>query len=75
MAGASLLKVLKFGLAFTSQELIALIVGTFISFIVSIVVIKFIMNYIRKHDFKVFGWYRIALGIIVLILVATNIMC
>lgn len=75
MAGASLLKVLKFGLAFTSQELIALIVGTFISFIVSIVVIKFFMNYIRKHDFKVFGWYRIALGIIVLILVATNIMC
>ena len=68
MFGASLLKVLKFGLAFTGTELIALILGMVTAFIVSIWIIKFLMNYIKKHDFKVFGWYRIALGIFVLIL-------
>lgn len=64
MFGASLLKLLKFGLAFTSAELVILIIGMFVSFVVSMMVIKFLMNYIKKHDFKVFGYYRIILGII-----------
>lgn len=67
MLGASLLKLLKFGLAFTSTELIILLLGMLVSFIVSMFVIKFLMNYIKKHDFKVFGYYRIALGVVVLI--------
>ena len=67
MFGASLLKLLKFGLGFTGIELAILLVGMIISFIVSIIVIKFLMNYIKKHDFKAFGYYRIILGIIVLI--------
>ena len=66
MFGASLLKIVKFGLVFTSQELIILIVGMLVAFIVSILVIQFLMNYIKKHDFKIFGWYRIVLGMIVL---------
>lgn len=66
MFGASLLKVVKFGLQFTSQEAAILGVGMAVAFLVSIVVIKFLMNYIKKHDFKVFGWYRIVLGILVL---------
>ena len=66
MLGASLLKLVKFGLGFTSIELIILLVGMFVSFIVSMFVIKFLMSYIKKHDFKVFGYYRIILGIIVL---------
>ena len=68
MFGASLLKILKFGLRFTGMELAVLIVGMLIAFLVSIFVIKFLINYIKKHDFKVFGWYRIVLGIIVIIL-------
>ena len=71
MVGASLLKILKYflktGTAFTSLEWSILIVGCIVAFIVSIVVIKFLMNYIKKHDFQVFGWYRIVLGILVLI--------
>ena len=66
MLGASLLKLLKFGLAFTSAEIAILVVGMLVSFIISMFVIKFLMNYIRKHNFKVFGYYRIILGIIVL---------
>ena len=66
MLGASLLKLVKFGFAFTGTELVILLVGMFVSFLVSILVIKFLMNYIKKHDFKVFGYYRIILGIIVL---------
>ena len=66
MFGASLLKIVKFGLVFTSQELIILIVGMLVAFIVSILFIQFLMNYIKKHDFKIFGWYRIVLGMIVL---------
>lgn len=66
MAGASLLKLVKFGLGFTGAELLILLTGMFISFIVSMFVIKFLMNYIKKHDFKIFGYYRIVLGIIVL---------
>lgn len=66
MFGASLLKLVKFGFAFTSFELIVLAVGTIVSFVVSIWAIKFLMGYIKKHDFKIFGWYRIILGIVLL---------
>ena len=66
MFGASLLKIAKLGLALKSFELLVLGVGTVVSFIVSVFVIKFLMSYIKKHDFKVFGWYRIVLGIILL---------
>jgi len=66
MAGASLLKLLKFGFGFTGEEFMILAVGMISAFLVSIVVIKFLMDYIRKHDFKPFGWYRIVLGIVVL---------
>lgn len=66
MFGASLLKLLKFGLVFTGEELTILLVGMVAAFVVSILAIKFLVGYIKKHDFKVFGWYRIALGTIVL---------
>lgn len=67
MLGASLLKLVKFGLVFTGTEVITLIVGMAVSFVVSVLAIKFLMGYIKKHDFKVFGWYRIALGIVVIL--------
>ena len=67
MFGASLLKVVKFGFAFTPLELTLLITGTLVSFIVSLFVLRFLMGYIKKHDFKVFGWYRIVLGAVVLL--------
>ena len=73
MFGASLLKLLKFGLHFSGSGLAVLLIGTAVAFIVSIFVIKFLMSYIKKHDFKVFGYYRIALGAIVLALGAFNI--
>lgn len=66
MFGASLLKIVKFGFAFTGPELVILLIGMVVAFIVSIIVIKFLMGYIRKHDFKVFGWYRIILGLLVI---------
>ncbi len=66
MFGASLLKLAKFGLSFTSNEAILLINGMVVAFLVSMAAITFLMGYIKKHDFKVFGWYRIVLGIIVL---------
>lgn len=66
MLGASLLKLLKFGLAFTGIEVIVLLVGMIVSFVVSMFAIKFLMEYIKKHNFKIFGYYRIILGIIVL---------
>lgn len=66
MLGASLLKILKFGFSFTGNELIILITGMVTAFLVSVIVIRFLMGYIKKHDFKVFGWYRIVLGIVVL---------
>lgn len=74
MAGASLLKILDFGFNFSSQELIVLLVGTIVSLIVSMLIIKFLMNYIKKHDFKVFGYYRIGLGILVIILLLAGVM-
>ncbi|MCM1040580.1 MAG: undecaprenyl-diphosphate phosphatase [Roseburia sp.] len=67
MLGASLLKIVKFGLTFSSMELTILFVGMLVAFLVSVFVIRFLMSYIKKHDFKVFGWYRIILGIIVLV--------
>lgn len=67
MFGASLLKILGFGFDFTPLEWWVLITGTVVSFLVSVVAIRFLMNYIRKHDFKAFGYYRIILGILVLI--------
>lgn len=71
MAGASLLKlakyIIKVGFVFSGLEVAILLIATITAFIVSILVIKFLMNYIRKHDFKVFGYYRIALGILVLL--------
>ena len=66
MFGASLLKLVKFGFLFTTAELIILVIGMIVAFMVSVVVIKFLMGYIKKHDFKVFGWYRIVIGILVL---------
>lgn len=67
MFGASLIKLLKFGFAFTGNELSVLIIGMVVAFVVSVFAIKFLMGYIKKHDFKVFGWYRILLGILVLL--------
>lgn len=66
MFGASLIKLLKFGFAFTTAEVTALFLGMGVAFAVSVIAIKFLMGYIKKHDFSVFGWYRIALGIAVL---------
>lgn len=66
MLGASLLKLVKFGFHFTSPELMTLIIGMVVAFAVSVVSIKWLMAYVRRHDFKVFGWYRIALGILVI---------
>lgn len=67
MFGASLLKLVKFGFNFSSTELAVLAAGMITAFVVSIVVIKFLMDYIKKHDFKAFGWYRIILGALVLL--------
>ena len=67
MFGASLLKIVKFGLAFTTTQLIVLIVGMVVSFLVSIVAIKFLLGYIKKNDFKAFGVYRIILGLLVIV--------
>lgn len=65
MAGASLIKVLKFGLGFTGEELLILLVGCVTAFVVSIVAIKTFIGYVKKHSFTAFGWYRIALGALV----------
>lgn len=65
MFGASLLKIIKFGFHFTGMEMAVLLTGMVVAFAVSWFVIKLLLGYIKKHDFKVFGWYRIALGIIV----------
>lgn len=66
MFGASLLKLIKFGFAFSASEVVILIVGVVVAFVVSILAIKFLVGYIKKHDFKAFGWYRIILGVLVL---------
>lgn len=66
MFGLSLVKVLKFGFAYTSAEVVILLVGVVVAFAVSLLVIKFLMQYIKKHDFKVFGWYRIVAGLAII---------
>ena len=66
MFGASLLKLVKYGFAFAGSELAILLVSMAVAFVVSVLVIRFLLSYIRKHDFKVFGWYRIVLGAVVL---------
>lgn len=73
MAGASLLKVVKFavsGVAITASEIAVLIVGCVVAFVVSLAVIRFLMDYVKRHDFKFFGAYRIALGVLVLLVAA-----
>ncbi len=65
MFGASLLKMVKFGFSYTSSELVILLTGMVVAFVVSVLAIKFLMGYIKKHDFKAFGYYRIVLGVIV----------
>lgn len=65
MFGLSAIKILKFGIMFTGAEIFTLLLGMVVAFIVSMVVIKFLISYIKKHDFKVFGWYRVMIGIIV----------
>lgn len=66
MVGASALKLIKFGFDFTGTEIMTLVIGMVVAFAVSVLCIKFLMSFIKKHDFKVFGWYRIVLGIIIL---------
>lgn len=68
MLGASAFKLLKFGFDFTTTELFTLVLGMAVAFAVSVLVIKFLMNFIKKHDFKAFGWYRIVLGILVVLI-------
>ena len=72
MFGASLLKVVQFGFSFQPQEIAILIAGMVSAFLVSVLAIKFLMGYIKKHDFKVFGWYRIVLGVIVIVYFAVK---
>ena len=67
MIGLSFIKILKFGFSFTSVELMTLAIGCVVAFLVSVLVIKFLMSYIKKRDFKIFGWYRIVLGVILLL--------
>ena len=72
MLGASAMKLVKFGLHFTAVEAATLILGMAVAFLISILAIKFLMSYIKRHDFKVFGWYRIVLGALVLVLFAAG---
>ena len=67
MFGASALKLVKFGFNFTGLEIAILLTGMVVAFFVSIAAIKFLLGYIKRNDFKVFGWYRIVLGILVLL--------
>jgi len=67
MFGLSAIKLVKFGFAFTGAELTMLLVGMAVAFAVSLLVIRFLMSYIKKHDFKIFGWYRIILGAVILL--------
>ncbi|MDE6919996.1 MAG: undecaprenyl-diphosphate phosphatase [Lachnospiraceae bacterium] len=73
MFGASLLKLVKFGFSFTTLEAGVLIIGMLVSFFVSVFVIKFLMDYIKRHDFQIFGWYRIVLGAVVIALGACGV--
>ncbi|MHC1723918.1 MAG: undecaprenyl-diphosphate phosphatase [Aminipila sp.] len=72
MFGLSAIKILKFGISFTNAELLILVIGMVVAFAVSVLVIKFLMGYVKKHDFKLFGWYRIVLGMAVLLVFAVR---
>ena len=67
MFGASLLKMVKYGMPSAGLEITVLLVGTLVAFLVSLLAIRFLTVYIKRHDFKVFGWYRIVLGIIMIL--------
>lgn len=67
MIGLSAIKIFKFGFAFTGAEMLVLLIGMAVAFAVSLLVIRFLMSYIRRHDFKAFGWYRIILGVIIIL--------
>lgn len=71
MLGYSLLKMIKFGFDFSSNEILTLVLGMLTAFVVSVFAIKFLMGYVKKHDFKVFGYYRIVLGILVVLYFVT----
>lgn len=73
MAGASLLKIVKYGAGFTGLQIVILAVGMLTAFVVSLVVVKWLMRYIKQHDFQVFGWYRIGLGLLVILLFALHV--
>ena len=68
MLGASLLKMLKFGFAFTGAEIAALVIGCAVAFAVSLIAVKFLMSFVKRHDFSVFGWYRIAVGAVIILI-------
>ena len=74
MLGASLVKIVKSGFHFTGMEVLVLLIGMAVAFGVSLVVIRFIINYLKKHDFMPFGFYRIALGLLILILLAVGVL-
>ena len=74
MIGASLIKLLKFGFVFTATEIFVLILGMLVAFVVSVMAIRFLMEYVKKHDFKLFGIYRILLGTIIISLLLTGIL-
>ena len=71
MFGASILKIAKYGFSFTAAEIIALLIGMVVAYAVSLVAIKFLMDFVKKHSFTAFGWYRIALGTVIFILALT----
>ncbi|MBB2183610.1 undecaprenyl-diphosphate phosphatase [Lachnospiraceae bacterium MD1] len=66
MFGASALKLVKFGFNFSSMEIAILLTGMIVAFLLSVVAIRFLIGYIKKNDFKAFGWYRIVLGVLVI---------
>lgn len=74
MAGASLLKIVKYGAGFTGLQIVILAVGMMTAFAVSLVVVKWLMKYIKQHDFQVFGWYRIGLGLLVILLYVLHVL-
>lgn len=67
MFGVSLLKIVTYDGAFAGSDIVVLLTGMAVAYVVSLIAIRFLMNYVRKHDFKVFGWYRIVLGILVVL--------
>ena len=68
MMGASFLKILKLGFNYNKAEITIILIGTLVSLLVSLLVIKFLTKYLEKHNFKVFAWYRILIGILILII-------